>query len=178
MHAGRCQSTYLFKELLLLCLQNRSLHAPRVLRYSREKKEAHQATLVRCIELHVVFSVPACLMEGYRESLLTIQSAEARVRSCLLRQAGKLGGVGFEVDEVDGRQPALPSFVLAPFAFGAHLLIFFTSTPRHIPPVAARGHTLPRFWLAAPSSTGTTVFSTQSTNSLDTFTNPQVLTCA
>lgn len=71
---------------------------------------------------HVVLSVPAWLEEKYRQSLLTFQSAEAS-EELLLRKRASLAESLLEVDQVDV-PPALLSFILAPFAFGAHLVAF------------------------------------------------------
>ena len=75
---------------------------------------------------HVVLSVPAWLEDEYRQSLLTFQSAEAS-EELLLRKRASLAESLLAVDQVDV-PPALLSFVLAPFAFGAHLFLLFHFT--------------------------------------------------
>jgi len=127
---------------------------------------------------HIVLGVPAWLEEEYRQSLLTFQSAEAS-EELLLRKRASLAESLLAVDQVDV-PPALLSFILAPFAFGAHLLAFslhllitFSLSRRDNTPCP--GSPLPA---PSGSSTGTTVLFTPSTNSLVTFTNPHVLTCA
>lgn len=146
---------------------------------------AYATRMVRstCYVQHVILSKAFVSVEraGCCASLLTsmISFGEGSCFCfCGSKRAVKLGGVCVRLTAAKSMCRQLWSCSLCHLSRLARISCLCYLIPCRILPVAARPHTLTGSPLLAPSSTGTCVNFTSSTNSLDTFTNPHILTCA